>query len=207
MSQNTTDVLKLIKHKTIIPVSGNYKISDELNNNKNLNDFLGHINIKEAIDYMTINGCKPLEISEGDVLDIETQKIDNLKKFRSKAISIKNSSKTVPYLKKEYIDPQILKKDFFFALNKMKERAKKYGFSIKTQIEALLIHSNTKLIINEGDPSFCKLTLKMDDRLFQMILHKEEFFDNAQIGCHISFIREPNIYEYDAMTLLQFLHK
>ena len=40
-----------------------------------------------------------------------------------------------------------------------------------------------------------------------MILNREVFFDDAQIGCHINFKREPDKYEYDAMTLLQFLHK
>jgi len=46
----------------------------------------------------------------------------------------------------------------------------------------------------------------MDLRLLQRILRREAHWNNAEIGCHIDFWREPNEYHPDIHVLLSFFH-
>lgn len=50
------------------------------------------------------------------------------------------------------------------------------------------------------------LLAKMDLRLLKRILLTKSHWNNAEIGCHIDFIRSPNIYIPDMHTLLSFFH-
>jgi hypothetical protein len=50
------------------------------------------------------------------------------------------------------------------------------------------------------------LTCSLDSRLMRRILDRVSHWNNAEIGCHIQFVRTPNSYEPDLHTALQFLH-
>ena len=50
------------------------------------------------------------------------------------------------------------------------------------------------------------LKCKMDPRLLRRILDRSSHWNNAEIGCHIEFIRKPNYYSPDMHTALQFFH-
>ena len=46
----------------------------------------------------------------------------------------------------------------------------------------------------------------MDPKLIRRILDKKSHWNNAEIGAHINFFREPNIMEPDLHTSLSFFH-
>ena len=43
-------------------------------------------------------------------------------------------------------------------------------------------------------------------RLLKRILKREAHWNNAEIGCHIDFIRVPDTYSPDIHWVLSFLH-
>ena len=49
---------------------------------------------------------------------------------------------------------------------------------------------------------FCSL----DNRLLRRILDKKSHWNNAEIGTHISFKREPNKMDPDVHTMMSFFH-
>ena len=50
------------------------------------------------------------------------------------------------------------------------------------------------------------LKCSMDPRLLRRILDRHSHWNNAQVGCHIEFIRTPNYYSPDIHTALAFFH-
>jgi UDP-MurNAc hydroxylase len=50
------------------------------------------------------------------------------------------------------------------------------------------------------------LGVSVDLRLLGQILRREEHWNNAEIGCHIDFVRVPDDYLPDVHTLLSFFH-
>jgi UDP-MurNAc hydroxylase len=50
------------------------------------------------------------------------------------------------------------------------------------------------------------LACTMDNRLLVRILDRRSHWNNAEIGCHIDFFRDPDIYFPDAHTLMSFFH-
>jgi UDP-MurNAc hydroxylase len=44
----------------------------------------------------------------------------------------------------------------------------------------------------------------MDYRLLKRIVNRQAHWNNAEIGCHVDFIRTPNTYLPDVHTMLSF---
>ncbi len=51
-----------------------------------------------------------------------------------------------------------------------------------------------------------QLTCSMNPRLLARILRREAHWNNAEIGCHIDFTRDPDEYVPDAHVLMSFFH-
>ena len=69
--------------------------------------------------------------------------------------------------------------------------------------------SGFKIIEMSEFPKFQKyLFLSLDSRLFYKILQtpKKAHWNNAEIGCHISWKRVPNIYDRSIMYCLNYFH-
>ena len=81
----------------------------------------------------------------------------------------------------------------------------RYNLNVKSKIT--INFSGTCFAVNNGDPDFgvC-LDFYLDERLLNRILDKKSHWNNAEIGCHIEIDRNPNVYEVDAHTMMQFLH-
>jgi len=70
----------------------------------------------------------------------------------------------------------------------------------------IAINTNIFLSINNEivtlHPKYQRiLPVALDNKLLRRILDRTSHWNNAEIGCHISFIRDPNTY-----TALQFFH-
>ena len=112
-----------------------------------------------------------------------------------------------PYEKDRFPDREVLLKDIQIAIDSMRERIGKFNIVLETAIfldidgEYIQIYPH-----NSSQKTSQKLTCKLDSRLLRRILDRKSHWNNAEIGCHIDFIRRPNIYEFDAHTALQFFH-
>lgn len=61
----------------------------------------------------------------------------------------------------------------------------------------------TPLVGDKAEPG---LVCHLDTRLLKRILLRQSHWNNAEIGCHIDFYREPNIYRPDVHTMMSFFH-
>ena len=94
--------------------------------------------------------------------------------------------------------------DIKVAKTKMAERCKKVSLTPDMQVN---LEVDTKLInICQPIKSNGTLNCSLDPRLLRRILDRKAHWNNAEIGCHIEFYREPNYYSPDIHTMLQFLH-
>jgi len=110
-----------------------------------------------------------------------------------------------PYEKDSFPDGEVLLKDIQIAIDSMRERIDRLNIVLETVI---FLDIDGKYIQiyphNSSQKTSQKLTCKLDSRLLRRILDRKSHWNNAEIGCHIDFTREPNSYEPDVHTALQF---
>lgn len=107
--------------------------------------------------------------------------------------------------------------------NQLVQAIERAAAGMKTRMERFGIHSDFTVILRAFDkryviyPEFQPLShdmptashtleCSMDERLLEAILTRRAQWNNAEVGCHINFIRTPNQYEPDLHTGLQFFH-
>jgi len=79
-----------------------------------------------------------------------------------------------------------------------------YRFSIKLAEDTYISFNFNSTFFDERPAA--DLVCIMDPRLLRRILKRESHWNNAEIGCHIDFIREPNVYKPDIHTMFCFFH-
>ena len=84
------------------------------------------------------------------------------------------------------------------------ENIKKFKIKIKSNVFIKIKNENIK--IYDGYDNKRKIYCEMDPKLIRRILDKKSHWNNAEIGAHINFFREPNIMEPDLHTSLSFFH-
>ena len=97
-----------------------------------------------------------------------------------------------------------LKSDILIASDILKKKVNKFGINIKSNV-SIKINSQEIQIYNGLDKNK-KIVCEMDSRLMRRILDRKSHWNNAEIGAHISFFRNPNKMEPDLHTLLSFFH-
>ena len=98
----------------------------------------------------------------------------------------------------------LLEQDLATARKQMKVRAERVGITPDSDV-ALDILGERFPLVSVQYPK-CEVICSMDLRLLRRILDRKSHWNNAEIGCHIEFTREPNHYSPDTHTMLQFLH-
>jgi hypothetical protein len=101
-------------------------------------------------------------------------------------------------------DPKLLAKDIHVASLRMQERMQRFGINPKFKIN--LTANEAEYEIYPGIEGAGTISCQMDERLLRRILDRNAHWNNAEIGAHISFYREPNTYDPDLHTGLQFFH-
>ena len=81
---------------------------------------------------------------------------------------------------------------------------KNFGIVLDTSVSILI--EKEEIEIYSALSGKCNIFCELDLRLLRRILNRESHWDNATIGCHIEFKREPNIFEVDVPVALSFLH-
>ena len=194
--------------RAVLPFAGSYVIGGKEHNK---NSVLG----TTTWDYCAKSIMKKsphlaITLNEGQTVNLDSLKINgtyepiNLEKqaeyIKTVLSKLKYPYELDPEVKKEDLDEKI--NSSIIALNK---RQQKYGLTVKSTIFIQTEHG--RHMIHHGDESqMIKLEFYLDSRLLNRIMEKKSHWNNAEIGCHIEINREPDIYEIDAHTLMQFFH-
>lgn len=199
------DILEPI---SILPFAGAYVLGGK---EWEKNEYLGTTTWDECAKLIRKKSLhKVITIQENNIYDLKERKLE--KKYKPVDISKMNQyiestlSKIIyPYEN----DLNISDGELYETLNKSLEafQIRLKNFNIKLRSNIIIKTDNKQFIINKGDEEFnTKLTFSLDQRLLMRILKKEAQWNSAEIGCHINILREPNNYEIDAHTMMQFLH-
>ena len=114
------------------------------------------------------------------------------------------STMVYEYEKEPFPSIAKVKDDLKIAKLKMLDRCKKIKLVPDMDIEIKLEKEIFKIL--SLDNSKGVINCSLDTRLLRRILDRKANWNNAEIGCHIEFIRTPNYYSPDMHTVLQLLH-
>ena len=198
----------IIKPKAILPFAGAYVIGGkEYTKNKFLGTTTWDHCAQEIRKQSTHNA---LTLREGDTYDLLLKKSDTPYKpintvDQEQYISETLSKLKYPYELDEPIKESELRQKVSSSVMALRERVQKYNLNVKSKIK--IITNNAIFSIHSGDPAFgVSLNFYLDERLLKRILDRRSHWNNAEIGCHIEIDRQPNTYEIDAHTMMQFFH-
>ncbi len=210
-------LIQELKPERILPFAGAYVLGGDL---WPKNEYLGTTTWDKCAEYLRARDIGSTQVTlmrEGDVLDLKSG-ITNREyqpicdEEMSAYISGNLSQIRYPYQFDKTPDTEQLYQDIEVASEKLSSRMEKFG--LKSSFKVFL---HTAASTFEIYPSFSKIDIitkdsiprlecKMDDRLLRRILDRKSHWNNSEIGAHISFNRNPNSYEPDLHTGLQFFH-
>ena len=122
-----------------------------------------------------------------------------------------------------YIESTLSKLKYPYELDEMPDKLKleedinKAALAMNERLDRINLIPDMRVFLEVGEKeipiikvsdSLSKGSLKctIDLRLLRRILDRSSHWNNAEIGCHIEFIREPNYFSPDMHTALQFFH-
>ncbi len=210
------DLILELKPRAILPFAGAYVLGGSLHDK---NDCLGTTTWDECARYLSTQNINPTLITllrENDTLNLETMcsdheyvpiNVGDMKRYITETLS----KLKYPYQEDNQPDQTKLFQDMQTAAIGMKSRMERFKISSTFDVWIKAFGQNIKVYpFFEQNPQATTRTpllkCSMDERLLRRILDKKSHWNNAEIGAHISFIRQPNEYEPDLHTGLQFFH-
>jgi len=205
------ELTNILKPRAVLPFAGSYVLGGK----EYLKDEFGPFVVDEAADYLANKtDSKIIIMNENQEFDCESLSLNTPyvpidKEAMNYYINNTLSKIKYPYENDEFPEKTSLLKAIERASNAMIKRMDYYG--IQSSYEVSLEVYDLLLRIY---PNFCEsitsakniLKCKMDERLLYRITRKEAYWNNAEYGSHITFFRDPNIYEPDLHVGLQFFH-
>ena len=209
-------LVEVLKPRYILPFAGAYVLGGKLSK---LNQYLGTTTWDICANELNLRGLtstQTLCLRENDVFNVGTGEsnrayvpIDEIAMARYvediSSMSYPYQSDSAPLL-------DVLLDDIEVASKGMHERMLRYSISSPTCIYLELegtrcqIHPIFERHAQPVQSDSSSLTCSLDPRLMRRILDRVSHWNNAEIGCHVEFVRSPNIYEPDLHTALQFFH-
>ena len=201
-------IIPTLKPKSVLPFAGSYVIGGKFSYK---NKYLGTTTQDECAEYLENilkKEYKIIRLRENHQYDISKQKcFSNYRKINKSELN--KYLKKISSVKYDYeldTEPKIdiLRKDIFKAKKKFQDNIKKFRINIESNVYIKLKNENIK--IYKGSNKKRKIFCEMDHKLIRRILDKKSHWNNAEIGAHINFYREPNVMEPDLHTCLSFFH-
>jgi len=219
LERNFRHIKNLLEHmnpKFFLPFAGAYVLGGFLHEK---NEYLGTTTWDECAKWITKNyngNTKVVLLREADRLDIGTGEADRsyvpIDTAQMKSYITNQLSKIkYPYENDRQPNTVQLLSDLKIASERMLARCSRFGIEsafnvfIKIDDSTYQIYpffKKKKYLPSHHNTLLCSLDL----RLLRRILDRSSHWNNAEIGAHISFSRNPNNYEPDLHTALQFLH-
>ena len=190
------NVIAKLRPRFVLPFAGAYVLGGSL---RHKNPYLGTTTWDECARHLGLANVRCLR--EGDTLDCATGEADRpYMPIDTAAMRQYIETLTIqyPHEADPAPDKARLKEDLAKAAGRMGERMARHGIrsGFAVTVNGAKVH--------EGSDGLLACTL--DPRLLRRILDRQAHWNNAEIGCHIEFDRQPNRYEPDLHTALQFLH-
>ena len=140
-------------------------------------------------------------------------------KFRSNWIKVKfykekpDLDNFEPHLNEK--NSQVLERAF----SQMLQRCEKFNIDLtpcndwllelNVDEEKLTVSYENRRLVKDGDEVYSDakvLSIKLTEKQFGVLMNRELHWDNAQIGLHLNFKRNPNEYCQELYKSLNFLH-
>jgi len=223
--QNAVDYIQIFNPKYYLPFAGRYVLGGKLTP---LMKHKGESTLDEGFDYLSQNvdqeKNKGIILNSKSYFDLDTEQASEQYMPENKQEREQYVQNVLSKLKLDYEDEPFPKLDSVLKLiSKAYERFERHrkmiNYSTDTVILIKLDNENLLLIPVNGDifkiinirelDNFQKYYyLSLDMRLFFRILQgsKKAHWNNAEIGCHISWRRIPNIYDRSLLYCLNFFH-
>ena len=210
------ELVEMLKPKYVLPFAGSYVLGGKLSE---LNEYLGTSTwdvCAQELNFRGLTSTQTILLRENDVFDIGTGESNcpyvPIDEIEMALYANQISSMSYPYQSDASPILAVLLDDIETASRGMHDRMRRYSISSKTLVyleldghlcQILPVFKRLVCTATSDTPS---LTCSLDPRLMRRILDRISHWNNAEIGCHIQFVRIPNSYEPDLHTALQFLH-
>jgi len=205
--------LRILNPKYFLPFAGAYVLGGRLaHKNKYLGTMtwdqcVGMLREKDVIpatEYIVLNEGTSFDLSTG-LPNKEYQAINE--EDVQRYIELNLSKLKYPYELDEMPDHCKLMRDIDDARVAMMARLEKIGLQPNMTVSLLIGNDEVNILTPpSATESKGNLSCRMDLRLLRRILDRSSHWNNAEIGCHIEFNRNPNYYSPDIHTALQFFH-
>ena len=204
--------LEILNSKYFLPFAGAYVLGGKL---AYKNKYLGTMTWDKCIEMLNnkenIQGTEYIALNEGTTFDLDSGEPDCQYQLIDENeieayIESTLSKLKYPYELDEMPDKLKLEEDINKAALAMNERLDR--INLIPDMRVFLEVGEKEIPIIKVSDSLSKGSLKctIDLRLLRRILDRSSHWNNAEIGCHIEFIREPNYFSPDMHTALQFFH-
>ncbi|MEC7838911.1 MAG: MBL fold metallo-hydrolase [Chlamydiota bacterium] len=224
--QKAISYVKHLNCRYFLPFAGQYVLGGKLHT---LNRYRSPPHLEELpnlippiLENMNVDATMIL-LNSGEHFDIATSKTsapftkdDPVK--RTKYIENVLSKKMMTY-ESEFHIPKSEQVDLFERIqqahDKMKHYQNEYGYhsNWSVYIDAGLNHmyhipfdGKEVTRVHEGEEKTPFVRIRLDYSLLVMILDKKAHWNNAEIGSHLTFYRNPEQYEVGVFRFLSFLH-
>ena len=207
-------LLQTMKPKAFLPFAGSYVIGGK---EKHKNRYLGTITWDECASYISGQNvdCKIILLHDGHTYDLVTGTSDHVYEPIDVAEMERYIESELSHLEYTYQRDEIPSRDLLInelknATKKMREKMKYFGIQTSTNVyvEIFGVQYQIHPLFQKAENNLTgpRLETRLDERLLKRILHRRSYWNNAEVGVHINFVRVPNTYEVDLHTALQFLH-
>ena len=212
------EYIELLKPKFFIPFAGTYILGSRF---VELNKFRGIPSIPAAIKYIkksVTSDVKGIHLQQFDIFDLKTVTIKHCKNNHNKSLdeyihSI--SQKPLDYDLDNWMDEDI-DELLFQSYSRFNNKAESLRFKsdtkivIKTQCMRILfgINQSPTHIDNAYEVRDDFVEITVDQNLLLRLLKGPRFahWNNAEIGSHLLFKRDPDVYEHNLYFCLYFFH-
>lgn len=217
-----TKLVRIIKPKYFMPFAGQFVLGGR---NWTKTAFSGAATQDVAAEHveMEIPGQRALRLNEGQVIDLLTDEIKPLGYTPQTTVDLNSRAKSCRLEKYSFEDDDYPSLE---SIATLMARARSNLF--KKQVE-LRCFPHCQVVIRVYESHFMfwmdsddiqkvdaeeldaeimmpTLLLELDERLLLRCLTRKAHWNNADVGCHISYTRIPDVHRPDVHTLLSFFH-
>jgi UDP-MurNAc hydroxylase len=210
--------VKLVQPKVFIPFAGTYVLGTRLSS---LNDVRGIPKIDRAIEYIekkVEHASIGVYLKQNEVIDLENG--TKLQSGVDSHISYEDYINVISKMKLDYDDDVWDETDLLTLIDASYKRfitkAKEINFKSATQIIVdtdrigfSFSCENPPLVGHENVSTSQFVKLKLDHNLLHRLLRGPKYahWNNAEIGSHIQYSRNPDVFERGLYHSLSFFHK
>lgn len=205
--EHMVKVAHILDAEYTMPFAGAYVIGGK---NIDKNKYLGTTTLDEAAKFLRKAGLRALALNEGDSIGAKYDRIykrhmkDYIKSLETEPYTYE--ARTPRYTAKELDDMVVTARKRMYQKQLDNMFIIDHEFYVELEHVSYLMNLKDELVYRNsvGSQAFTRCTLPQT--LFEEILERKAHWNNAEIGCHIQFFRQPNVYNPDFHTFMSFFH-